>query len=188
MTTYVLHGGETKVDCSNNRDFFKSMLECAQGNKILLVYFAREESDWKDLFENDKENFTSVCDTELSFSIAENNSTTFIQQIKEHDLIYVRGGRTQDVLLSSIKKISDIQNIWKGKVIGGSSAGANMLSTYYYDPSEDTTKKGLGILPIYVCVHSNHVEKDVQKKLAQYDSSFVYISLPETEYVIREEK
>jgi len=58
MTTFILHGGYTSTPNENNKRYYSEIAKRIPKNgRILFVYFANEESKWKSLLENDKENF-----------------------------------------------------------------------------------------------------------------------------------
>lgn len=81
---------------------------------------------------------------------ADNGS--FYEQISEVDIIYLHGGRTQ-LLLEAIPDIDRFVKAVEGKVVIGSSAGANFLSRVCYSPSASQVMSASAILNIGVVVH-----------------------------------
>lgn len=55
----------------------------------------------------------------------------FVEQIKQADVIYLKGGNT-NWLHDRLAEIPDLINLLSGKIVAGSSAGALVLSKYYY--------------------------------------------------------
>lgn len=185
MTTYILHGGETKKESINNDKFFKRMtISVRDQANILLVYFARKESLSKEKFKIDKENFNKASkNNKFNFILASSDLDVFSKQVKSADVIYMHGNKT-NLLLQSLSKVRNLDDLWKNKIIGGSSAGANVLSRFYYNFSEDKIEEGLGILSYKVFVHSDTVSQEMINKLRQHQNEIETIILPETEFKV----
>jgi len=185
MTKYVLHGGETKQASANNDRFFREMVRGFDTRAhILLVYFASAKSRWTKLAEQDKRNFAEAAPAiRLRFIVASDDADEFVQQVKAADIVYMRGGR--DLFIHSfLRQIPDFGRLLEEKVVGGSSAGAQVLSRYYYTRREGKVKEGLGILPIKTCAHSNTVGPEEIAALKAHESSVNLLLLPETEFVV----
>lgn len=153
MTKYILHGGYTRDKNELNNSFFEEITKGLEGEiKILLVYFASEKTEYEQKRKKEEENFLSNSENKnLVFEIA--NENDLIDQIKKSDIIYIRGGITFK-LLDVLKKYPTFSDVIKDKVIVGSSAGAYVLSKYFYHRQEPVgVFKGLGILPISIHCH-----------------------------------
>ncbi len=151
-TKYILHGGNTSKSHSLNDQFFKSIVaNLPAGGKVLLVCFARPESEYQMLYARDKQSFERVAGkkkVEVILATREN----FAQEIKKSDAIYLLGGDTLQ-LLETLKQYPEFGEVTQNKVVAGSSAGAYILSTNYYSNSLSGVFPGLGILPINVVCH-----------------------------------
>jgi len=152
MNKYILHGGYTREKNHLNNNFFKEITKGLEGEiKILLIYFASEGSDYEEKLEQEKNNFENNSDNKnLKFEIA--NKENFIKQIKNSDVIYIRGGDTFK-LLEILKSYPKFSEAIKGKITVGSSAGAYVLSKYFYSRGSRKVFDGLGILPVAVACH-----------------------------------
>jgi len=186
MTKYVLHGGMTSIPSDSNKEFFAEMIKgLEEPITILCVYFSRKKEEWQQLFEQDKKHFLEWARQKklLQFILADDNLEKFIQQIKSADTIYMRGGKETHLaeVLGSIKNIRDL---FKGKIIGGSSAGANVLAQQYYSDSEDSIIESLGVLPIKVFVHYSDDKIEKLKKLKGYGEDLKVYTIPEQEFSI----
>ncbi|MFH1826990.1 MAG: Type 1 glutamine amidotransferase-like domain-containing protein [bacterium] len=84
------------------------------------------------------------------------------KQIRSSELIYILGGENKS-LKNVLKKVKDLKELFKGKVIVGSSAGAYVLSTYYYSDEDKGIFSGFGILPIKVIGHYSPRLKKILK-------------------------
>lgn len=74
---------------------------------------------------------------------------TIVEALRQSNLIYLLGGfpRHLGQSLESSQSWSAICEAWrKGAVIAGSSAGAMVLCSHYYDPTADEIVEGLGLI------------------------------------------
>ncbi len=158
MTKFILHGGYTRVKNEQNNKFFREIVkDLHDRTKILLVYFASEEFDYERKTEEEKDNFLSNSENkDLEFELADKDN--FIEQIKGSDVIYIRGGDTFK-LLKILKLYPEFSEVIKEKIIIGSSAGAYVLSRFFYSRTEEEAFDGLGILPIVIACHFKGDEK-----------------------------
>ena len=79
----------------------------------------------------------------------------FIEQLKQADALYVRGGSTPR-LLGTLKKYPALEENLNGKTVAGSSAGAYAIgrySSFHDDESGGQIREGLGLLPLRVVCH-----------------------------------
>jgi len=187
MTKYILHAGNTGRKTDDNKNFFYEITRgLSDPVKVLCVYYAKEDkSKWQELFENDQENFSSASPQKvLIFEMANDKTIAFVEQIKSADVIYMRGGNSTHILQEYLEKVDDLEKLWSGKVVAGSSAGAIVLSEYYYENDDEVRpyNKGLGILPIKTFCHYTEEQSDKLTKLKEYGENM------ETIYTIPEEK
>lgn len=188
MTKYILHGGATSKDSPDNKKFFNEAIRGLQGQvTILCVYFAREKKLWPKMLEQDKLHFASTNKQKVfNFIIADDKTSNLIEQMKKADLIYLRGGETNK-LKESLSKVKNLGNLFKDKVIIGSSAGAYVLSRYYYTNSEDTILNGFDILPIKTFCHYSEGKVNKLEKLKQYGENLKVYAIPEEKFFIIED-
>lgn len=152
MTKFVLHGGFNKEIGFIKDEFFQEMLKDAPKDaKVLLVYFAESDEmrplrteQGKNQFEKNK----GLKNIEIKIA----SQDTFIDECKWADVIFFSGGRTVR-LMEALKKYASLDEVFKGKTIGGDSAGANFIGQYFYSKGSQEIGKGLGILPIKIIVH-----------------------------------
>jgi peptidase E len=184
MTTkFVLHGGfDTEKSVQENDLFFLEILKNTNNNlKILLVYFAKDIDSFPKIIDRNIIQFTKNKGNKfLFFQIAEEN--LFLDQITQSDIIYFNGGRSKKIL-EILKKFPDLKLVFKGKVIAGDSAGANILSKYFYSPSSDNVFEGLGILPIKLIPH---YREDYKGKLDSVGEDLELLLLPEYKFKVFE--
>jgi len=188
MTKYILHGGRTSIECEGNRKFFAEITkDSKEPVKILLVYFARPEAEWNEMFKQDKINFSSNANgKEVELILASENTKEFVEQIKNADAIYMRGGNNPDLLKEKMSQIKNWEELFSGKTIAGSSAGAMILSRYSHSRTDKSQSfEGLGILPIKVIVHYSQGMKNKSEDLENYgDEKMKIYAIPETEFIV----
>ncbi|MEK6835619.1 MAG: Type 1 glutamine amidotransferase-like domain-containing protein, partial [Nanoarchaeota archaeon] len=131
ITKYILHGGNTGEINNDNNNFFKEMTSDLKGKvRILLNYFAREENEIKELAKQDRGRLLKYSKNKnLEFQIA--SVKKFEKQLIWANVMYMRGGVTNK-LVKKLRKIKNIERLFEGKIIAGSSAGAYALSKYYW--------------------------------------------------------
>lgn len=151
MTKYILHGGATRKKTDDNKKFFAEMCKNKSNEiNILCVYFTQEKNAWDKLFTQEKNAFQETTPTKnLNFTLAKDDIKIFKEQIKQNDVIYMRGGKTE-MLMNVLNRVENFKDLIKNKIISGSSAGACVLSKYY---ASNKIEEGLGILPIKTIVH-----------------------------------
>ncbi len=160
-TTHILHGGSAQHINSENDVFFREILKKTSSKpRILLVHFASPPERLELNKEKDTHQFLrNKGDKELIFTEAEEGK--FIEQINQSDVIYLGGGTTGQ-FLTKLRAYPDLADSFKGKIVAGESAGANVQATYCYSKSVSGIIKGLGLLPVFMYPH---YEKGREKEI-----------------------
>lgn len=150
---YILVGGRTYGAVDGGKSFCEEMVKgFEEPVKILICLFTRPSDSWEINFNQDKEAFTNnLSDKKLEFKLADPEN--FTEQIKWADAVYIRGGSAEEYIVDLFRKNPDWIKELEGKTLAGSSAGADMMSKYYYDLDNLKFNKGLGLLPLKVLVH-----------------------------------
>lgn len=185
MIKYILHGGNVSTPSIHNTNFYKEMVKSlSQPVKILAVYFAVQKDKWQELLEDDKEKFFRFNPgIEIEFTLASDNMAVLNNQIKSADTIYIRGG-AKLLVYKIFKKIDNLSELFKDKIVAGSSAGAYVLSKYFYSDDEDMIMEGTGILPIKCFAHYSDEKASKLKMLKEYGEDLKIYTIPDTEFVI----
>jgi len=182
MTKFILHGGGTRKDSIKNKTFFQQIASTSKGGDLLIICFARPKKEWKKHFENEQKKFSHIRGT-LNFILADDKPKKFRQQIESANAIYIKDGN--DALLQKkIKPIEDFEELIQGKTIAGSSAGANLLSKYYYSTDNCRIEEGLGILQIKLFTHYFPNRRTELRELFGYKDDLEIVSLLETDFTI----
>jgi len=190
MTKYILHGGEIGKPSVNNQEYFQEMVkDLAAPIKVLLVYFAREKERWQEFMGYDKDKFEKAAnDEKVECILASTNPEKLTDQINQSNIIYIIGG-SDKALQKVFGQLSDLPDLFSGKVVAGSSAGANMLARYYYAVDRERVEKGLGVLPVKVLSHfegEKYAGDDEErvKVLKDHKANLKIYTLPETRYSV----
>lgn len=187
-TKFLLHGGRLKLKDKRNDAYFQELTkELGDGDKVLFIGFAkREESDRAEVYEREKSFMLAQTDKKIEAVNATYDN--LIQQSREAKAIHITGGELG--LVEDMQKYPDFIKALSGKVIGGSSAGACLFSTYYFFSDELGVLRGLGTLPIALRVHSDNPEygtiEPSIKLLQTYATNLELLSLEECDWVTRE--
>lgn len=155
MTKYILHGGYTSTDNELNRTFYEEIArDVPDKSTILLCYFATSGEDNSLRFKQDSDRIKAQSHGK-NFTFLFANEKDFIEQLKQSNALYMRGGSTPK-LLGILQKYDDLRENLEGKTIAGSSAGAYVIgkySAFHDDESGGKVREGLGLLPLRVVTH-----------------------------------
>ena len=188
MTKYILHGGCTGIKCESNNRFFAEILkDLKESARILMIYFAKPEEEWEDKLRKDKISFSSNSGgKKFELILANPDIKKLIEQIKNADAVYLHGGN-QDILKEKMAPIANLKELFEGKTIAGSSAGAILLAEYSHSRSSIQPHKGLGIMPIKLVVHYSEELDNKLEDLKKYgDENMETYAIAETEFVVIE--
>lgn len=170
---------------SHNDYFFTEFSkDLKDGDKVLFVGFAREsEEEQEEVYQRDKKAILSHTDKTLVVEKAELNS--FAAQLLQANAIYVTGGNTR-VLKERLLTCPNFAELIKGKTYAGSSAGANVVSTYHTSGFSEGVQEGLGILPICTMAHYGNPEFNASEEnvkwFDEYSQDLELMLLPECEW------
>jgi hypothetical protein len=91
MTTYILAGGNDRMAEGYGKRLAAEITEHVPRPKVLSCFFSLPESEWPAKFNQFKEWFEANFTDDFTYEYAQKD--TFLQQIKEADIIYLHGGR-----------------------------------------------------------------------------------------------
>ncbi len=185
MTKIILHGGYAKIENELNKKFIK---EIAKGLpkefKILVVLFAVAKNRHQKGFKEHRNLFLKhIKNKNPIFILA--TEKNFINEIKQADVVYLRGGNNIK-LLNFLKKYPNFKEKIKDKVVAGSSAGAYALSKYFYsnDKGKGGFFAGLGILPVAVICHLDKKKNKMIPRFKQFSGRTKLVLLKNFEHKV----
>jgi peptidase E len=158
MTTkFVLHGGRLKLDDVRNDTYFRELVkDLHDGDTVLIISFAcREQDKRREVFEREKGYLQRQ--TSADINIQDATYENLIEQIRQAKVIHISGGESPE-LVKDMQRYPDFIPSLRGKVVGGTSAGACLFSTYYYYGEYGGVVEGLGVFPIRLMVHYGNPE------------------------------
>lgn len=181
-TKYILHGGHAHTDNLDNLDFHEEILKDTSGTvKKLLVYFAVDDDKIELNKTKDMEWFERVKgDEQLAFEIAD--PTKFPQQVVAADIVYLAGGTTLKSL-ATLKTFANLKELLEGKIVAGESAGAYVLSTYFFSKTAGGVFRGLGLVPVKTVCHYIGENKE---KLSDVGKDLELLLLPDYKFKVFE--
>lgn len=185
MVKYILHGGAKSALDAENKLFFSEITKNLENNStILLVCFSRKKEDYNRCFAKDSKMFLDNSNNKkLNFLVP--NEENFIEALKMTDAVYLRGV-DQFQLLNTLKKYTEFIDLLKTKkIVAGSSAGAYVLSKYFFSNSKNDIFEGLGVLPIkLICHYEEEKHKRVIKEFENIGEKLEVVKLREFEFKI----
>ena len=182
MTVFMLHGGQSGVDSPSNTAFFREMTKGAvQPIKILLIPFARTESEWNQRADRHIE-LLKRANNGLTLEITVAEEASLADQVSRASIVYILGGDTAK-LITALRAVPNITELLKSKTLAGSSAGAYALVKYYWENDTSELGEGLGMLNVKAFAHFSPRSMSDYEALAQHKENLPIIALPEGEWV-----
>ena len=152
MTKYILNSGGLKNQPERADKFNREIVRGLGKNpRILFCHFAVAREYWEEKFANYTERFLKSMDKEIKPKFELAFPDKFASQLKNNDAVIIHGG--DDTLLLYWLKRYDLPEIWKDKVIAGSSAGSSALTKHFWTCDWRKCLDGLNILPIKFMPH-----------------------------------
>lgn len=188
MIKYILAGGHVHKAQDGGKAFCEElMLDINKKQiKILDCIFARPIDSWQESLEKDRLFFSRfIKDFELKLA----DINKFIEQVKESDIIFFQGGTPFNIM-----SILNRNNNWikelDGKILVGTSGGADAICKYYGVGKTGNVGDGLGLLPIKFIPHwqskydegSNINWIALREKLKEYKEELPIYTLSEGEF------
>ncbi|KKQ26127.1 MAG: hypothetical protein US62_C0009G0013 [Candidatus Woesebacteria bacterium GW2011_GWA1_37_8] len=184
MIKFVLHGGDFGDKNSDNIGFYKEMT--SGRNKpinFLINCFSCDENRVLDKFQRHSALFKKYCAGKtIVFKLADEDK--FIKQLKWADVVFFEGGGSTEKLVEKLSKYDNFDKLLENKVVGGSSAGANCLSKYFYGNMSQKIGKGLGILNIKTFCHYVSGDYKITQELSEYKEKIPLLILPNYKRVV----
>lgn len=197
--TILLHGGRLRTVDSRNDEYFKRITrDVHDGDQILFVGFAQQEGapDGK-YYEKEESSRQKYYERDRAYILAQTNKDVrvvnatiedFERQLSQSRAVHITGGNTS-LLVDTIKRYPNFISLIDGKCVGGSSAGAMLFSSLYWNGERNKIMHGLGILPLAVLCHygseefnSSEHQLDVLKKAS---GDLEVVALKECEWAER---
>lgn len=192
MTKYILAGGCDRL----YPEYFTQLARVIQAEvarpKLLSCWFSNHADEAEERFPAYREQMLTFFADGTEIVKAE--KATFIDQIADADVVYLHGGHT-DVLFEAMAEYGDLKSAFEGKIIVGSSAGANYLTRVGFSPGKNMPVDGSGILDIAVIVHYGSMGfngrtyepefwVDAAKRVREYSGSDQILLLPEGSFSV----
>lgn len=192
MIKYILVGGYLHKASDGGKAFCEELVKGINKKpvRILDCIFARNLEDWESVLEKDKEFFNKFI---TNFELQLADPEKFTEQVKNSDVIYLKGGYTRKIMELLSKNLDWIKEL-DGKVLAGTSAGADAIAKYYTVLSTKRVGEGLGLLPVKFIPHwdSDYSDDEVSdinwqdelNKLKEYKEELPIYTLREGEFKI----
>lgn len=148
-THYILVGGNDRASKRYWLNLQKA-INAPKGAKILSCLFAKPREDWENRYYTFWKPLLTAAFEDSTCEMAKPD--TFRKQVAEADIIYIHGG--DDALLATyLDKFEDLAEMFEGKVVIGSSAGADYIADHYWGYDWREVRKGRGLVDADVITH-----------------------------------
>lgn len=194
-TKFILVGGYLHKAADSGQAFCQELVKgLKEPVKILVCMFARPEESWAVALTKDKKFFADhLPGKKLEIKLADPEK--FIEQVKWAEVIFLRGGDAEPLLVNLLSENSHWLNHLDGKTVAGTSAGADALAKYYYSLDHNKIEEGIGLLDIKVIPHyfSDYNAPNIDwakayQTLDEYEENFPMIALREGEFKVLEKQ
>ncbi len=151
MIRYILIGGYIHKAQDGGKAFCETLTKdiTDQPLRILDCLFARDRDIWEERFKDDEDFFLRhIKDVEVNLATPEN----FIEQIRNSNIVVFQGGVPRK-LISELDGTGDWLKELDGKMLVGSSGGADAICKYYGVGKTMNIGEGLGLLPVKFIPH-----------------------------------
>ena len=194
MVKYILVGGKIYKAPDGGKAFCEELIKDINHRpvKILDCLFAREKDAWENKFSDDQAFFAkNIQDFEIELALPDR----FIEQVKNSDVIFFQGGMPK-LLMSQLDPSRDWAKELDGKILVGSSGGADTIVKYYGVGKTSAIGEGLGLLPIKFIPHwkSEYYGQDIVvdwdgllEKLKTHEEQLETIVLQDGEFKVYEQ-
>lgn len=162
MKRLILMGGRPWVAPDGGKHFAEVLLRYFPARaKLAFCLFAQDKDDWEQTRQwniGAIDRFRGKTEVEYRTMIAEN----FEEVSAWADIVYIPGGNPPR-LKAALDRHGNLAKLWDGKVIAGSSAGADVLCAHYLCYLQDTELlDGLGWVRAACIPHWRNEGEDSQ--------------------------
>lgn len=149
-TVFILAGGNDRESEDYGQRLWSEISKYNSNPKVLSCFFSSPEETWKQKAQDWENWFINGFGRSIAYDYAQ--YATFLDQVDSADVIYLHGGDTK-LLFDALPDAEELKKHFAGKVVIGSSAGANVLSHYFWSSTRGVLGRGKGIVDVNIMVH-----------------------------------
>jgi hypothetical protein len=194
VTTYILAGGNDRNTQGYGDRLRSEVIKYITNPVILSCFFSLPAEDWESKSHEWRAWFKQYFDEGFRYDYA--RKETFLDQVDAADVIYLHGGNTQ-LMLDTLPAVNSLLERFRGKIIIGSSAGANTLSRNFWSSARAVPAHGLGVVDMSIMVHYGVLNHDgrvrvpedwirEEAEFQQYVGDATITHLPEGRFAVRQ--
>lgn len=151
MIKYILAGGNDRESENYGQalaaEIFKTHPKPVH---ILSCAFASPREEWEVKFNVREQWFKRAFGSKTQVAMA--SPGTFRRQVNEADVIYLHGG-DEDLIAYRMRRFQNLTDLFAGKIIVGSSAGAGWLANTFWTCDWREVRQGSGLAPLNIIPH-----------------------------------
>ncbi len=149
-TVYILAGGSDRKFDDYSQRLHDTVSTYVAEPRILSCFFSSEEDTWEAKASDWGQWFAVNFSENKQYAYATRDN--FEQQVSTADVVYFHGGDSW-LLLENMGRLRQLPELFAGKVVIGSSAGANMLSKQFWSGRRAQYGEGRGLVDKNIMVH-----------------------------------
>jgi peptidase E len=149
VTKYILAGGNDRGVAAYPVILKEELPDNLSDLCLLSCFFSIEENEWSAKAKDWKSWFFQNLGIS-HYTVADFDN--FEVEIRKADIVYFHGGHSW-LLLESLSKYKDLEQMLEDKVVIGSSAGANVLANNFWSSTFKKAGKGLAMVDVNIMVH-----------------------------------
>ena len=150
-TKYILAGGNDRESYDYGKALAAEVFKtCTPPLRVVSCAFASPREDWEAKFSVRQEWFKQAFGgkTKVVMAFPDN----FREQVREADVVYFHGG-DDDLIAYRLSQFDKLSELFAGKVVAGSSAGADWLSAGFWTCDWRAVRQGSGLTPLNIIPH-----------------------------------
>jgi hypothetical protein len=152
MKHLILSGGRPWLSDNGGKRWVDALLAYS-GKTVHIAYclFAQDPADWPETLRTNQDLVRQFAGSrEVSFKTLEHDS--FFDVSAWADVIVIVGGDPA-MLRDVLEQYGDLMQLWDGKTISGSSAGADIMVRRYMYLQDKVIQEGFGWVPVHFIPH-----------------------------------
>lgn len=174
MTKYVLNSGGFRNRGDEGCAFYAEMIkDLGDRPKVLVCSFADIRERWDRNFYVFTTHMSERVPGGVNPIFERVDEYRFEEQVQEAELIYFYGGDVE-VVKNNLAKYN-VDTLFSGKVVAGSSAGAAVWATYYWSGERRKALPGLNVLPMKFIPHykANSIDEYDAREPVDWDKGYM---------------
>jgi len=153
MTTYILAGGGMRTSPPEIQTKLAAVLQRSidEPFRVAAIFYGELREVWEEKFKSRHDMYQMMFGDDAQIRLT--TPETFANDIAWANVIYLHGGLMANIA-QYLDEISNLEELFAGKVVIGDSAGAVYLAKYAWEAwTDERVARGRGLVPVAVIPH-----------------------------------